>query len=399
MSSASNRGPLPECAAQWQLDPEVVFLNHGSFGACPLPVLEAQTRLRQRMEHQPVRFLHRELEAELDAVRAELGNFLHVDAAGLCLVKNATTGVNTVLRSLTFKAGDRILVTDHAYNACRNALEFVAQRSGAKIDLVPIPFPLTSATEVSGAILAAASNRTRLALIDHVTSPTGLVLPIAEIVDRLKRCHIETLVDGAHAPGMLDLDLEQLGAAYYTGNCHKWLCSPKGSAFLHVRADLRQGIRPLVISHGANSPRQDRNRFLLESGWTGTDDPTALLCIPVAIRCMASLCKGGWAELRNRNRTMVLAGRKLLCAALEIPEPCPESMIGSLASLPLPEQAPGAGPRYEDPLQVALREKHGIEVPVIPWPDSPARLLRISAQIYNAPWQYQQLAQALCEEL
>jgi len=362
-------------------------------------VLDAQAKWRQRMERQPVRFLHRELEAALDTVRAELGAFLHAEADGLCLVTNATTGVNTVLRSLAFENGDRILVTDQTYNACRNALEFVAEKSGAEIVPVSVPFPLASHTQVSGAILAAADGRTRLALIDHVTSPTGLVFPIAEIVEDLKQRGIETLVDGAHAPGMLDLDLVALGAAYYTGNCHKWLCSPKGSAFLYVRADCREHIRPLVISHGANSLRGDRSRFLLEAGWTGTGDPTAWLSIPTAIRFMATLCAGGWGELREQNRRMVLDGRKLLCEALEIPIPCPETMVGSLASVPIPDQTPGPEPLYEDPLQVALRVKHGIEVPVMPWPAPPSRLLRISAQAYNAPWQYRRLAQALRDEL
>jgi len=324
---------------------------------------------------------------------------LHADAEGLCPVTNATAGVNTVLRSLSFDAGDRILVTDQAYNACRNALEFVAERSAATIAVVPIPFPVESPSQILEAILTATDSRTRLALIDHVTSSTGMILPIAEIVAALEQRGVETLVDGAHAAGMLDLDLDRLGAAYYTGNCHKWMCSPKGSAFLYVREDRREDIRPLVISHGANSPRQDRSRYLLESSWTGTDDPTAWLSIPTAIGFMASLCQGGWAELRDRNHALVLEGRRLLCDALEIQAPCPESMIGSLASIPLPPHAPGPGPLYEDPLQVALRAGHAIEVPVMPWPAPPARLLRISAQIYNALWQYERLAVALRKEL
>ncbi|MHC5066431.1 MAG: aminotransferase class V-fold PLP-dependent enzyme, partial [Planctomycetota bacterium] len=347
---------LPAEAAHWTLDPEVIFLNHGSFGACPRPVLETQTRFRERMEAQPVRFLHRELEEELDAARVVLSRFLGADPEGLAFVANATTGVNTVLRGLHFEAGDRILVTDQAYNACKNALDYVAERAAAEVLVVPLPFPLASAEEVSEAILTAAEGGARLALIDHVTSPTGLVLPMSDIVTGLAERGIDCLVDGAHAPGMLDLDLGDLGAAYYTGNCHKWLCAPKGSAFLHVREDRREGFRPLVISHGANSPRRDRSRYLLESGWTGTDDPSAWLSIPKALDFMSSLCPGGWPELREHNRNLVLRGRDLLCAALGIDAPCPENMIGSLASVPLGDSEQGPEPLFEDPLQVELRE-------------------------------------------
>lgn len=386
---------LPEVARHWTLDPEVIFLNHGSFGACPRPVLAAQSRFRERMESQPVRFLQRELEHELDLARIELSRFLGADPEGLAFVSNATTGVNTVLRSLEFEPGDRILTTDQAYNACKNALDYVAERSSAELLIVPLPFPLNSVEEVSAAILAAADERTKLALIDHITSPTGLVLPMSAIVEGLEERGVDCLVDGAHAPGMVDLNLNELGAAYYTGNCHKWLCAPKGSAFLHVRADRREGFRPLVISHGANSPREDRSRYLLESGWTGTSDPSAWLSIPKALEFMSSLFPGGWSELKTRNRELVLEGRRRICEALEIDAPCPDQMIGSLAAVPLDAAQRGAEPLFEDPLQVRLREHHRIEVPIMHWPAPPSRLLRISAQVYNAEWQYEQLAAAL----
>jgi len=385
----------------WGLDPEITFLNHGSFGACPLAVLEHQRQLRERMERQPVQFLARELEPLLDEARAELASFLGAAAEDLAWLSNATTGVNAVLQSLAFGPGDELLTTDHEYNACRNALEHVAGRSGATVVVAPVPFPLGSPDEVVDAVLSRVTARTRLALIDHVTSPTGLVLPIERLVRELAGRGVETLVDGAHAPGMLELSLDELGAAYFTGNCHKWLCAPKGAAFLHVRRDRRNRVRPLVISHGANSPRRDRSRYHLEFDWTGTDDPTAWLSVPAAIRFMGGLVEGGWTELRRRNRRLALQARDELCRALGVEPGCPDEMVGSMAALPLPPGAPGSttSALYTDELQSALLRRFQIEVPIIPWPAPPARLVRISAQVYNRPEQYRRLAAALVELL
>jgi isopenicillin-N epimerase len=383
----------------WQLDPNVTFLNHGSFGACPTAVLQAQQRWRDRIERQPVQFFARELEPLLDEARSRLAEFLGTSTDDLAWVNNATAGVNAVLRSLKCSEGDELLTTDHEYNACRNALDFVAARAGARVVTVKIPFPVESAGDVVDRVLAAVTPRTRLALLDHVTSQTGLVLPVARLVRELDAKGVDTLVDGAHGPGMVDLNIDDIGAAYYTGNCHKWLCAPKGAGFLHVRSDRRERIRPVVISHGANSPRTERSRFHLEFDWVGTDDPTAMLCVPEAIRFMGTLLPGGWDELRARNRAMVLSGRAAICRALNIASPCPDEMIGSLAAMPLPPGStdPPASALYADPLQQVLLERWGIEVPVIPWPAPPERLIRISAQLYNRPEEYELLAEALAE--
>lgn len=384
--------PAMDWARLWALDPAVTFLNHGSFGACPLAVLDAQRRLRERLEREPVRFFVRELEGLLDAARAELAAFVGTDADDLAFVPNVTAGVNAVLRSLPFERGDELLTTDHAYNACRNALEFTAGRAGAHVGVVPVPFPIDGPDRVVEAVMGRVTPRTRLALLDHVASPTGLVFPIARLVGELASRGVDTLVDGAHAPGMLQLNIRTIGAAYYTGTCHKWLCAPKGAAFLYVRRDKQAAIRPLAISHGANSPRTDRPRFRLEFDWTGTHDPTAYLCVPEAIRFMGSLLPGGWPALMARNRATVLEARRTLCATLGVPPPSPDEMIGSLAAVPLPDGSC-------DPLQDALLERFGIEVPVIPWPLQPKRLVRISAHLYNTPSDYQRLARALVELL
>ena len=378
----------------WTLDPDTTFLNHGSFGACPAEVLEAQRVLRARMERQPVHFLSRDLDDLLGEARAALGGFLNADADDLALVANATSGVNTILRSLAFAPGDELLVTDHAYNACRNAVVFVADRAGAQVVPVRVPFPLDSPEEVLAPILAAVTGRTRLALIDHVASPTGLVFPIERLVEALQSRGVDVLVDGAHAPGMIPLDLRTLGAAYYTGNGHKWLCAPKGSAFLWVRPDRQSRVHPLTISHGFNAVRNDRSRFRLEFDWTGTIDPTAALCIPVALRFMEARLPGGWPAVMERNHRLALVARQRLCAALGIALPCPDNMVGALAAIPLPATGEDGPPSPGgDPLQ--LRERFGIEVPVIAWPAAPKRLLRVSAQLYNTLEDFERLAQAI----
>lgn len=384
----------------WLLDPAITFLNHGSFGATPKVVLAKQQELRARMEREPVLFLVRDLEALLDEARGILGEFVGADPASLAFVPNATAGVNAVLRSLDLDRHDELLVSSHEYNASRNALEYVAGLAGAKVIPIDVPFPLRSQDEVVDRIMERVTERTRLLLIDHVTSPTGLIFPIARVIDDLKQRGIDTLVDGAHAPGMFPLDLDALGAAYYTGNLHKWVCAPKGAAFLYVRANRRLGIRPVVISHGANAARTDRSRFHLEFDWPGTLDPTAWLCVPEALQFMAGSVEGGWPGVMRRNHTLALRARDLLCNALGIDKPAPDDMLGSMAAAPLPDGATHVVASLSgDALQDALFYERNIEVPINAWPRPPQRVLRISAQLYNAIDDYEKLANALTELL
>jgi isopenicillin-N epimerase len=391
---------LSDLAALWPLDPAVTFLNHGSYGACPRAVLEHQAALRAELEAEPVLFLGRNLESRLDAARARLAAFLGANPDDLAFVTNATGGVNAVLRSLSFAPGDEVLTTDHAYAACKNTLDYVAGRAGVKVNVAVVPFPLTSPDEVVAAVLAKVTPKTRLALLDHITSPTALVLPIAKLVRELAARGIDALVDGAHGPGMLPLDLDALGAAYYTGNCHKWLCTPKGSAFLWVRRDRQAAVHPLTISHGHTGEREGRTRFRLEFDWMGTSDPTAWLTVPMAIDYLGALVPGGWPALMARNRALALEGRALLCAAAGTRPVCPEEMVGSIASVRLAD-SPLKKPawRQPDPLQPRLFGEWGIEVPIMRWPAAPKRLIRISAQLYNRREQYVKLAGALAKEL
>ncbi len=400
-SVAADRRTAPARDA-WGLDPAVTFLNHGSYGACPIAVLEAQAAWRARLEAEPVRFLAHELEGHLDRVRDALGAFIHADPEGLAFVPNATTGVATVLGSLRFEPGDEILSTDHEYNATLNILDNAAARDGARLILARIPFPIGGPDQAIEAILGAVTPRTRLVLVSHLTSPTAVILPVERLVRELTARGIDTLVDGAHAPGQVPLDVDALGAAYYTGNAHKWLCAPKGAGFLWVRADRRDRIRPLVTSHGANSTRTDRSRFRLTFDWTGTSDPTAVLSIPTAIEVMASLEPGGWPAVMAANHALALQGRDSLSRALGTDPPAPDDMLGAMAALPVPALA-GATDAQAEAASVGLLRDRGVEVPIGGWPVRAARaggptaaaghvLLRISAQRYLGPSDYEPLA-------
>jgi isopenicillin-N epimerase len=374
----------------WLLDADVTFLNHGSFGACPIPVLQLQTQLREQLERQPVHFFVREWESLLDEARRQLAEFVGATAEELVFVPNATTGINSVLRSLSFSPEDELLTTNHEYNACRNALNFVAERWGAKVVVANIPFPINSSDEMINSILTQITPRTKLVLVDHISSQTGLIFPLKRLIQELNTQGIESLVDGAHAPGMLPLNLHEINATYYSGNCHKWLSAPKGAAFLYVKPDKQAAIRPLTISHGANSPRTDRSRFQLEFDWMGTHDPTAYYCIPEAIKFMGSLLGVGWLELMQYNHKMVIDARKMLSDQLDIALPCPDEIIGSMATIILPDKI-----QLITKLQEKLWQQFKIEVPVIPWDNQPQKLLRISAQVYNKKSDYHKLTQAL----
>jgi len=381
----------------WSLDPSVTLLNHGSFGACATAALDAQRAWRDRLEHNPVGFFLRAYVPALTASRVALAEFLGADPDDLAYVTNATSAVNTVLRSLAFEPGDEILVTDATYPACRNAADYVAQRTGARVVVAKLPFPCTDIAQLGQAIEAALTPRTTLALLDHITSSTALVLPLRQVVAAVQARGVDVLVDGAHAPGQVAVDLDEIGAAYSTGNCHKWLCTPKGAAYLHVRRDRQDRVHPLTISHGAALDATDVSRFRLEFDWQGTHDPTAYLAVPAALEAMAALVDGGWPTIRERNHQLALAARDLIGPALGVPHAAPPEAIGAMVTFPLPAEPPPApcGPRGQDPLAHWLWEEHGLCVPVGPLPSGRSRFMRISAQLYNRLDDYERLADAL----
>lgn len=354
----------------WALDDSIHFLNHGSYGATPKVVLARQSELRARLESEPVRFMAREYEPLLDATRAKLAAFVGAQREDLVFVTNATSGVNAVLRSLDFAPGDELLTTSHGYNACTNVLRAVAEWTGAKVVVAPLPFPTRGSDELEAAVLSCVTAKTRLVLLDQITSPTAIILPVERLVKQLEGRGIPVLVDAAHVPGHLAMQLDAVGASFTTGNLHKWVCAPKGAAFLHVRRDWQKKLRPPVISHGANSPRTDKSRFQLEFDWCGTFDPTAILSVPAAIDFMGSLFPGGWPELMRRNREAAARERARLLEFLDTPVPCPVDVLPAMASVIVPWSQEALGDR--------LFEEFHLEVPVIPFEGKV--LVRISMQ-------------------
>ncbi len=400
-----NTLPAPSALAdRWAIDPEVVYLNHGSFGACPREVLEAQSRHRERMERELIRFFVDDYDPLIDASRRALAEFVRCSPEDLVFVPNATTGVTTALANLepALEPGDEILVNDHEYPGCLSNVRRTAARTGATIVTAPLPFPLSGPDQIEELILSRVTPRTRIALISHIAAPTGLIMPVERIAPELERRGVAVILDGAHAVGQLpNLDVSRLGASYYTANCHKWLCSPKGSALLWVRPDRQKDFRPLVLSNFAEKPKKGRKHFLTEFDYLGTSDYTPYLTVADALRVMGGMVAGGWAEVSRRNHELALRGRDVLCRALGIERPAPDAMLGSMASLPLPAGPAEPKPtRYHDALQDALVDRHRIQVPVwsVP-PPGGKRLFRISAQLYNSPAQYEYLAGALVEEL
>ncbi len=372
---------------EWLLDEDVIFLNHGSFGACPRSVLAVQREWQERMESEPVRFMTRELPIHLEAARAELAAFVGSRAEDLVFVHNATDGANAVLRSLlpTFKPGDELLTASHAYRAVRQTMVYVAELSGATVVDAQVPFPIADAYEVTDAIARAITPRTAFAAIDHITSPTGVIFPIKQIVALFKERGIPVLIDGAHAPGQIDLDLSTLGADYYVGNCHKWLFAPKGAALLWVDKKHQSKIHPTVISHYLGGGYQT------EFAWTGTLDPTAFLSVPAGIEFHRKLAADG---SREYTRMMLLDARREISTALGVPLAAPDEMLANLSTFLLPGDPDATDERVQR-LHDALFDAYRIEVPAM---NSNGKLyVRASSQVYNDRSDFDALKFALAD--
>ena len=368
----------------WHLRDDATFLNHGSFGLTPKSVLAAQDAFRREMESQPVQFLHREnLAPRLRAAAAQLAAFMGARGDDLAFVDNATTGVNAVLRAFPLQAGDEVLLNDHTYPAVRNAIHYVCQRSGARPVEVPLPFPATNPDAIVAAVRERLSPRTRLAVFDHVSSATALVMPVVELAAVCRPVGAKVLIDAAHAPGMLALDLPSMGADWISGNAHKWLFAPKGCAFLWAAKAAQADMHPTVISHGFGQG------FLAEFDWTGTRDPTAWLALPAALDFYRQMGDGA---LRARNHALACEAGRRLAAAWKTTVGAPDAMVGSMAVVRLPGNRPGtleAAAAVHD----RLWRDHRIEVPVIPFAGT--LWIRVSAQIYNEMADYERLAEVV----
>ncbi len=372
----------PALVAEWGLDPTVDYLNHGSFGATPRTVLAVQTALREEMERELILFLARQLPARLDAVRARVAAFLDCDAPGLVFVPNATHGVQAALDAIDWLPGDEVVHADHGYGAVKRALLRLEHRFGVRQVPAVVPFPIERAEQVVEAFAAAIGPRTRLVIVDHITSATALILPAAELVALARARGVPVLVDGAHAPGLLPLSIASLVPDFYTGNLHKWVCAPKGAAVLWIHPDWRRRAHPTVTSHGYGLGPAP------EFEWTGTFDPTAWLAVPAALDKLEAF---GLEAVRASNHGLVQEGRARLAHALgtELPHPDSRDWYGPMAAVHVPWAQAGQGPE----LTARLYEEHRIEVPFTAY-DSRC-FVRISGQLYNRPEQYVRLADLL----
>lgn len=374
---------LRAAAAAWTLDPAVTFLNHGSFGACPAPVLDEQDRWRARMEADPVAFFERDINGLLADARSRVAAFLHADPDGLAFVPNATTAVSTVLASLALQPGDELVTTDHAYPAVLNALGRFCDRAGASLVVAAAALPLTDPAAVTDAIVSRITPATRLVIADHITSPTAAVFDPAGIVAACRDRGVAVMIDAAHGPGMADVNVDALGADYWCGNLHKWVCAPKGAGVLWVAPPYRDVVRPVIVSHA------HLQTFHAAFDWTGTNDPTAVLSAPAAIAFFENL---GWDAVRAHNRELAEEGRALVAAAAGTQRIAPPSMQEAMSVVALPG---GVAATRDGAIALSRRlfDEAAIEVPVNAW--SSRGLIRLSAMIYNRPEDFARLAAAL----
>jgi len=397
------RHPIPTQAAtsfgrswlsQWMLDPSVVYLNHGTVGAPPRRVLEAQQSIRDEIERQPSKALLRELSAvsigmprqeapRLRAAALQVASFVGAREEDLVFVENATTGLNAVLRSFPLREGDEVLVTDHGYGGVVNAAVFHAGERGASVRVAELPPASRGKGAFADAVVSAIGPRTRLAVIDHVASESALLLPIEEIAARCRERGVAVAVDGAHAPGAIPLDVPSIGADWYVGNLHKWAYAPRSSAFLWAAPGRQEGLHPPVISWGIG------RGWTTEFDWVGTRDPSAYLAAPAAIAFMKEL---GIDAMRAYNHGLAWEGARLLGTAWGTWPGLPESMVGTMATVPLPERL-GSSKEDAARLRDALLWEHRIEIQLHAWQ---RRLwVRISTQIYNELSDVERLANAI----
>ncbi|WP_374434300.1 aminotransferase class V-fold PLP-dependent enzyme [Tabrizicola sp.] len=380
------------------LDPQVTFLNHGSFGACPRPVFEEYQRWQLQLERQPVAFLdpNRGLSGWMREAREALASVVGADPDDIVGQTNATAALNIVAQSLDLKPGDEILTTDHEYAALEKTWAYVCRRSGARVRMVSIPLPLTREDQFTDAILGGITDRTRVLFLSHITSATALVFPIERVVAEARARGIYSVIDGAHTPGHIPLNLDRLGADFYAGNCHKWMMSPKGAGFLHVRRDLQPMIHPLVISHGwtedGNHPGArgpfGNSSFIDMLEMQGTRDPSAWLSLPAAL---AFARQHDWDTVARDCRALAQATAARVAALTGLPAfSSPEFCAPQMVSMPVPSCDPQV-------LQRSLMDRFGIEIPCFNW--QAHTIVRVSAQGYNTSTQMDLLVAALAELL
>lgn len=389
MSSLQPPSPIrADLKSEWLLEPKVTFLNHGSFGAVPKCVFVEQTRWRLRIEAEPVEFLGRRAASLLADARKPIGDWLGMNPDDFGFVTNATEGVNAVLQSVPLRPEDELLTTNHVYHAVRQAMKHAARRAGASYREIDIPLPVQSLQQIADLVLSGINSATRLLVVDHITSPTALIFPIQQITAECARRSVDVLIDGAHAPGMLPLNVPATGATYYAGNLHKWACGPKGSGFLWVRPDRQSAIHPLVVSHFLGEG------FAREFGWQGTRDMGGWLSVPRAIQFMSGI---GWEKIMAHNHAMAAWVQQLLCGMWHVSSisPLDGSMLGSMATLALPKALGDLTESDAAVVQQKLYDRYRIEAPLMRW--GGRTYVRPCCQIYNTADEYERLGNAVLE--
>jgi len=374
---------------QFLLRPEVTFLNHGSFGACPRPVFERYQAWQVELEQQPVEFIGRRGHALLAEARSALASYLHCAPDEVVYFPNVTHALNVVARSLPLAEGDEILTTDHEYGALDRTWRFLVGKTRARYVMQPLPYPLTDPNEMVEALWAGVTPRTRVLFLSHITSPTAVTFPIESLIARARAAGIWTVVDGAHAPGQVPVDLGALGVDFYGGNCHKWMCAPKGAGFLYARRDVQHLVEPLVVSWGWDAREPGPSRFIDEQEFQGTRDLASYLSVPAAIEFQA---QHDWSRVRAECHELVRWGRAAVADLTGLPHVAADSpgWYAQMVTLPLP-------PCDHAELKRRLYDDFGIEIPVMVWHDRP--YIRISAQGYNSRADVERLVEALGELL
>jgi isopenicillin-N epimerase len=368
------------------LDPSITFLNHGSFGATPIPVFEEYQRYQRELENEPVEFLGRQASPRLQQARQLLADYLHAQRDEIVFVPNATHGINIVAHSLDLHPGDEVLTTDHEYGAMDRTWQFLSQQKGFTYRSCEIPLPLIDKDQFVNHFFSQVTPHTRVIYLSHITSPTALIFPIREICNRARELNILTVIDGAHAPGQIELDLSLLGADFYTGNCHKWLCAPKGSAFLYAKKERQHLIQPLVVSWGWHAEKPGPSQFVDYLEWTGTDDISSYLSVPAAIEFKSS---SNWPQIRSECHELAIWVSRELTRLFKLAPLSSSDFFAQMVAIPLPV--------IGDPvaLQQRLFNEYHIEVPIVPWKEK--TLIRVSVQGYNDRNDLEKLLLALKE--
>jgi len=375
--------PLPELATHFQLDPDITFLNHGSYGACPKPVFDVYQNWQRELERNPVEFIGMRLPDLLTESRNRFGPYLGSDPDNIVYVRNATFGINIVARSLKLNPGDEVLTTNHEYGAVNNTWQFNCDRQGAVYVNCPISLPIEDPQDVVDQLWAGVTEKTKVISISHITSPTALIMPVEEICKRAGEAGITTVIDGAHAPGQIDLNMEAIGADYYSGNAHKWLSSPKGAAFLYARPERQEALDPLSVSHGWHRPNSDNSQFLDYFSATGTDDPASFLSVPAAIKFQE---KNDWPKVRAACNALLREAESRILALSNLPSISPDSMFSQLRAISIPGKASD---------YIHFWEKYKIIVPIFEW--NGHTFVRVSVQGYNTPEDIDRLVDAIAD--